>query len=179
MCIMRFAWCCASPMRDFAPRLHTACDQANRPTLVASILLFRGLEVFSALPCRLCTLHFARWVFRDRKFPAVGAHFARPNSALTAQDRAASAANFAAQRRHLPLQELGSAPKPLMHGGGTPQGPPQRRHRSLGRLGAQRITIRQRECSLYPYPTLGRRNTAFKHINNPHVQGARTQDKTT
>ena len=138
MCIMRSAWCCASPMRDFASRHHTARDQANRPTLVASILLLRGSKLFSALPCRLCTLHFARWVFRDRKFPAVGAHFARPNSALTAQDRAASAANFTAQALHLPLQELGSAPKPLMQGGGTPRGPPQETHRFTGRIGAQK-----------------------------------------
>ena len=33
-------------MRDFAPHHRTARDQANRPTLVASILLFRGLELF-------------------------------------------------------------------------------------------------------------------------------------
>ena len=166
-------------MRDCAPHHRTACDQANPPTLAASILHFEGLEHFSALSYRLCTLHHACWVFRDQIFPAVGAHFARPNSALIAQDRAASAANFTTQGLQFSSQGLGSAPKPLMQGGGTPQGPPQRRHRSLGRLGAQRITIRQRECSLYPYPTLGRRNTAFKHINNPHVQGACTQDKTT
>ena len=110
-------------MRDFAPHHRTARDQANRPTLVALILHFKGLEHFSALSCQLYTLHHACWVFRDQIFPAVGARKVRPNSALTAQDRAASAANFTAQRRHLPLQELGSAPKPFVTGGRNPAGP--------------------------------------------------------
>ena len=40
------------------------------------------------------------------------------------------------------------------------------------------ITITKRTTSLYPCPTLGRRNRAQNTQKNLHVQGARTQDST-
>ena len=45
-----------------------------------------------------------------------------------------------------------------------------------GQIRRQRITINKESVSLYTSSTLRRENRAQKHINNPHVQGARTQD---
>ena len=54
--------------------------------------------------------------------------------------------------------------------------PSPRRHSALGRLDVKELQLRQRDSSLYTPSTLRGENRAQKHINNPHVQGARTQD---
>ena len=60
--------------------------------------------------------------------------------------------------------------------GGGPWRPSLKRHRKLGKLDVKELQLQQWECSLYTSSTLRRENRAQKHINNPHVQGARTQD---
>ena len=63
----------------------------------------------------------------------------------------------------------------MIQGGGPCRSSPER-HMQLGRVRRQRITIKTERVSLYTSSTLRRENRAEKHINNPHVQGARTQD---
>ena len=65
--------------------------------------------------------------------------------------------------------------KSLLIQGGGPCRPSPKRHRSLGRWDAKRITISQRECSLYTCPTLDRRNRAQKHTKqSPRPRGTHT-----
>ena len=43
-------------------------------------------------------------------------------------------------------------------------------------LDVKELQLQQGDSSLYTSSTFRRENRAQKHINNPHVQGARTQD---
>ena len=53
------------------------------------------------------------------------------------------------------------------------------RHRSLGRIGAQKNYNLQRVNVIIFLPYIGQAKQGAKHTKNPHVQGARTQDSTT
>ena len=62
-------------------------------------------------------------------------------------------------------------------GGEDRAGPPQRDTVHWAELDVKRIQLQQGDGSLYTPSTLRGENRAQKHINNPHVQGARKQDK--
>ena len=60
--------------------------------------------------------------------------------------------------------------------GGGPRRPSPGRHNELGRLDVKELQLQQREgIIIYPLYIEGGKQ-GEKHINNPHVQGARTQD---
>ena len=74
------------------------------------------------------------------------------------------------------LQESCSRSETIMIQGRGPRRPSPKRHWTRGKLDVKELQLQQGECSLYTSSTLRRENRAQKHTNNPHVQGARTQD---
>ena len=62
-------------------------------------------------------------------------------------------------------------------GGGPCRASPER-HRSLGKIGAQRITIYTERNVIISLPYIGQVKQGAKHTKNPHVKGTHTQDNT-
>ena len=149
-----------------------ACVLPDPSTQDRRIIHSTGLEPPSVLARLRCTLLRAAIGTLDRKTANRCSRAARANSegsaGLHALSSAVGSTSVGVGKLHR-LRNQNDA------GGRTVQVLPRETH-TTGQIRRQRITITTKSVSLYTPSTLRRENRAQKHINNPHVQEARTQD---